>query len=92
MTFTIHFICYVGINNVITYLSFIQSEKLFDTRVINRVILAKKLIIRQPFLFLSTILNPWGKMEAVTVSCPNRSTYYITVSFLWGVSEFKKEG
>ena len=92
MTFTIHFMYYVGIINVITYLNFIQSKKLFDTRVINRVILAKKLIIRQPFLFLSTILNPWEKMEAVTVSCPNRSTYYITVSFLWGVSEFKKEG
>ena len=80
---------YVGIIHVITYVSFIQSKKLFE---LNRVILAKKLIIRQPFLFLSTILNPWGKMEAVTVSCPNRSTYYITVSFLWGVSEFKKEG
>ena len=63
MTFTIHFMYYVGIIHVITYLSFIQSKKLFDTRVINRVILAKKLIIRQPFLFLSTILNPWGKME-----------------------------
>ena len=92
MTFTIHFMYSVGIINVITYLSFIQSKKLFDTRVINRVILAKKSIIRQPFLFLSTILNPGGKMEAVTVSCPNRSTYYITVSFLWGVSELKKEG
>ena len=75
---------YVGIIHVITYLSFIQSKKLFDTRVINRVILAKKLIIRQPFLFLSTILNPWGKMEAVTVSCTNRSTYYITSVILVG--------
>ena len=84
MTFTIHFMYYVGIIHVITYVSFIQSKKLFDTRVINRVILAKKLIIRQPFLFLSTILNPWGKMEAVTVSCPNRSTYYITSVILVG--------
>ena len=58
MTFTIHFMYYVGIIHVITYLSFIQSKKLFDTRVINRVIFAKKLIIRQPFLFLSTLLNP----------------------------------
>ena len=70
MTFTIHFIYCVGIIHLITYLSFIQSEKLFDTRVINRVIFAKKLIIRQPFLFLSTLLNPLVKMEAVTVSSP----------------------
>ena len=41
MTFKIHFIYCVGIIHLITYLSFIQSEKLFDTRVINKVIFAK---------------------------------------------------
>ena len=58
MTFTIHFMYYVGIIHVITYLSFIQSKKLFDTRVINRVILAKKIDHQTTFSVLIYHLEP----------------------------------